>query len=38
MIVYTYFMIRGKIDTNRINRNILFLSANNKLKVDLFRK
>ena len=34
MIVYTYFMIRGKIDTNRINR-ILFLSANNKLKVDL---
>lgn len=35
MIVYTYFLIRGKIDQSRIER-ILFLSANNKLKVDLF--
>ena len=34
IIVYTYFMIRGKVDTNKVNR-ILFLSANNKLKVDL---
>jgi hypothetical protein len=35
MILYTYFLIRGRMDTiNKIDR-ILFLSANNKLKIKL---
>lgn len=34
MIVYSYFLIRGKVDSN-INSKILFLLASNKLKVRL---
>ena len=35
MIVYTYFLIRSKIDLEKKNQKILFLMASNKLKVNL---
>ena len=33
MVLYTYFLIRGMIDENKI-KNLLFLMASNKLKVE----
>mgnify|MGYP000844843023 CR=1 FL=1 len=39
MILYSYFLIRGRVDQNDITKQIdkiLFLSANNKLKVNLY--
>ena len=36
MIIYTYFLIRGRIDTENKIKNILFLSASNKLKIELY--
>ena len=35
MIIYTYFLMRGRIDTQNKIERILFLSANNKLKIKL---
>ena len=35
MLVYTYFLIRYRIDLNKEGK-VLFLSANNKLKVNLY--
>jgi hypothetical protein len=36
MIIYTYFLIRGRIDNENNIKNILFLSASNKLKIELY--
>ena len=35
MIIYSYFLIRAKIDANRYDRKLIFLLASNKLKVNL---
>ena len=35
MIVYTYYLIRSKIDNERSKQKICFLMASNKLKVNL---
>ena len=37
MIIYTYFLIRGKIDKNKISQ-ISFLLASNKLKINILNK
>ena len=34
MIIYTYFLLRGKVDLDNNNLRIMFLLATNKLKVD----
>ena len=35
MIIYSYFLIRSRIDSNRYDRKLLFLLASNTLKVKL---